>query len=169
MPELSPAPGTTSIKLEGRDALGVLHRISTQALEDLEPGQVRSTLFCDFRARLLHRAAVAALADGSVWLVRDDAPAGELIEHLGRHVFREDVRIVDSSAGLVVRPVTAGFAMAPGAIEEEGGIPKRLRLGSEFGLAIEPGVWRAPSSDEVSECRQKSSQFPHLCPNFRWA
>jgi folate-binding protein YgfZ len=146
----APATGVTLLRLEGRDALGLLHRVSTQALEDLEPGRTRVTLFCDFRARLLHRVAVAVLADRSVWLVRDDAPAAELIEHLDRHVFREDVRIADAGKGLRVRRVKAASEIAPGTLREAGGVPSFLGLDAEVGFAIEPGEPRAPSAEEES-------------------
>src|SRR5262245_44455690 len=94
--------GSTVIRLEGRDALGLLHRISTQSLEELAPGHVRSTLFCDFRGRLLHRAAVALSRDGVVWLVRPDSAPEQLAGHIERHVFREDVRVAAEGA-LAVR------------------------------------------------------------------
>src|SRR5258706_14781603 len=65
----------TLLCLEGRDALALLHRISTQSLLDLAPGQAAATLFCDFRGRLLHRAIVAGTGDPVAWLPRADAPA----------------------------------------------------------------------------------------------
>jgi len=87
----------TAIRLTGRDALSLLHRISTQALLDLKPGQSRATLFCDFRGRLLHRALVSVAEDGAVWLRRPDAPGAELAAFLDRHIFRDDVAIEDRS------------------------------------------------------------------------
>jgi len=65
---------TTVLRLEGRDVLDLLHRVTTNRLDDLAPGAARGTLFCDFRGRLLHRAVVARTGD-AVWLVRDDAPS----------------------------------------------------------------------------------------------
>ena len=76
------------LRLTGRDALPLLHRISTQALEDLGRGESRATLFCDFRARLLFRAHVVRLTDDSVWLVHELAPGADLAHHLDRHIFR---------------------------------------------------------------------------------
>src|SRR5438093_6253065 len=102
MPSPDPASGGTLIRLEGRDALPLLHRLTTQKLDDLSDGEARLTLFCDFRGRLLHRVAVLRATD-AVWLVRDDAPAHELIAHLDRHIFRDDVRMVDAGAGLAIR------------------------------------------------------------------
>ena len=102
-PAAVPHPGdSTVLELRGTDVLAVLHRISTQKLDDLSVGAARVTLFCDFRGRLLHRAAVACGPDGEVWLLREDAPAATLAAFVDRHVFREEVRILDRSAEFTV-------------------------------------------------------------------
>ncbi|MBI1796623.1 MAG: hypothetical protein HY076_09615 [Candidatus Eisenbacteria bacterium] len=113
---------STLLRLEGRDAIALLHRIGTQKLDDLAPGGARATLFCDFRGRLLHRAVAGVTRDGAVWLLRDDAPGAELAAFLDRHVFRDDVRIVDHSARFAVQPAPPG-AGGP-ALEEDGGVPR---------------------------------------------
>src|SRR5438477_804465 len=91
-------PLSTVLRLEGRDALPLLHRISTQALLHLRPGHPRATLFCDFRGRLLHRAVVAVTSDGSVWLLRPDPPGAELAAVIDRHVFRDEVATPERSS-----------------------------------------------------------------------
>src|SRR5689334_25389431 len=75
-PSTTPAPvGRGAVlRLEGRDTVGVVHRIWTAFLEDLPPGECRVTLFCDFRGRLLHRVVVGLAPGGAVWLARADAP-----------------------------------------------------------------------------------------------
>jgi folate-binding protein YgfZ len=88
----------TALLLTGRDVLDLLHRISTRFLTDLGLGQGRATMFCDFRGRLLYRAWVERDAAGAVWLLGPDAPAGELAAFLDRHIFREDVTVVNRSA-----------------------------------------------------------------------
>src|SRR5262245_36912136 len=136
---------STALRLTGRDALALLHRISTNALLDLRPGAARGTLFCDFRGRLLHRAVVAVDGDQAVWLLRDDAPGATLAAFLDRHVFRDDVRIEDRSRELPVWHGAPGDARAPGipgTISLEGGTlvvgagraiptsePERIRAG----------------------------------------
>lgn len=97
-------PGSTCLRLSGADVLAVLHRVSTQKLDDVRVGECRTTLLCDFRGRLEHRFVVARGADGSVWLLRSDAPGHELAAAIDRSVFREDVRIEDQSA---LHPVVA--------------------------------------------------------------
>jgi len=138
----SAAPGPTVLRLTGRDALGVIQRISSQHLEDLAPGTARTTLFCDFRGRLLHRAAVARAADGAVWLVRDDAPGAALLDHVDHHVFREDVRIEDRSGG---RAVWAEWSDDDDpAVEEREGAPIVVPEGRGFRLRLAPAAGAAP-------------------------
>lgn len=140
--------GGTALRFEGRDVLGVLHRISTAGLEDLEPGEARATLFCDFRARLLHRAAVAHARDGGIWLVRADAPPAELLAHIERHVFRDDVQVTESSPAPIA--VSYGTPLTRGAIEQRAAGPTRISLVS--GETFEwPGEGRA--SDDVARIR----------------
>ena len=59
-----PPAASTALRLTGGDVLAVLHRVTTQKLVDLAPGEARTTLFCDSRGRLLHRATVVRAPDG---------------------------------------------------------------------------------------------------------
>lgn len=135
----APAPTlSTLLRLTGRDALDLLHRISTQSLEDLGAGEQRATLFCDFRARLLFRAHVARLHDDSVWLVHELAPGAALAAHLDRHIFREDVKVEDWSDRLTVRgrihsPARVG---APVLVVDD--LPGRLVVADGVALEILP-------------------------------
>jgi len=127
---------STALRLTGRDALSLLHRIGTNAVADLAPGQARATLFCDFRGRLLHRALIGASADGAVWLFRDDAPGATLAAFLDRHIFRDDVRIEDRSEQLSVRWVIDDRQLSPGTFAEREGVPLGLRLESGETLVV---------------------------------
>lgn len=138
---------STLLRLEGRDALPVLHRISTNALEDLAPGQCRATLFCDFRGRLLHRAIAALTRDGAVWLVRDDAPAASLAAFVDRNVFREDLRIEDRSGLLAVQVVLGEAASGCGTFSEVDGVPQELMVRAGYALALGPPAAEAPDPD----------------------
>lgn len=131
------AGGSTVLELQGADVLPVLHRISTQKLDDLPPGAARVTLFCDFRGRLLHRAAVARGAQGEVWLLREDAPSAPLAAFMDRHVFREDVRIIDRSPEftLVARP---HHSEQPAGVQDlEGGV-RTVAAGDGVVLLVVP-------------------------------
>jgi len=96
-PESALSAPVAALRLDGADALALLHRLSTAFLADLAPGEGRATLFCDFRGRLLHRAWVARDPGGAIWLLRPDAKAAELAAFIDRHVFREQVRIEDAT------------------------------------------------------------------------
>jgi len=144
-------PGTAAgaatgalLRLEGRDALPLLHRISTQSLLDLMPGQARATLFCDFRGRLLHRAVVAVTSGGAAWLLRDDAPALPLAEFIERFVFREEVRVVVPREDWSVVAAPGGFGLEPGAVRERDQLPAEVQTRPNWGLALAPAEHVAP-------------------------
>jgi len=145
MTDPTPNP-TTVLRLSGRDALDLLHRISTQSLLDLAAGEARATLFCDFRARLLHRAMVARLPDDSVWLLRDDAPGGPLAAHLDKHIFREDVKVEDLGNRLAVVGRLGG-ELAPGQVEvrerataQDGVVPGLVDIAPGAALEVVPSA-----------------------------
>jgi hypothetical protein len=121
---------STALRLIGSDALALLHRIGTNVVADLLPGSARATLFCDFRGRLLHRVAVGVAADGSVWLLRDDAPGAGLAAFLDRHVFRDDVHIEDRSSELPVHWIPDAREIDDGLAERDG-VPTTWRVGRE--------------------------------------
>jgi folate-binding protein YgfZ len=150
---------TTLLRLTGPDALDVLHRISTQALLDLPTGQARPTLFCDFRGRLLHRALVARTRDGAVWLLRDDAPAAELLAHVDHHVFREKIAMDEPAVGLAVRPEAGGFGHPTGFVEERDGVPASVQLEWNFGWSLQPE--RSPVDPEAERDRIAAGRPRH--------
>lgn len=122
---------STALRLTGADALALLHRIGTNAVADLAPGQARATLFCDFRGRLLHRASVGVASDGAVWLLRDDAPGASLAAFLDRHIFRDDVRIEDRSGEFPVAWAQEDGRLAADSFSEREGAPIGVRVGRE--------------------------------------
>jgi len=153
---------STLIRLEGGDALQVLHRISTQSLTDLEPGRCRATLFCDFRGRLLHRACVARARDGSVWLLRDDGRPESLLAYVDRHVFREDLRLADATPGHLVRPSYKSSSLPAGSIEERDGVPRAIQIDESFGLVVESRAKRsAKARSEVARIRAGQPRHGH--------
>jgi len=143
---------STALRLEGRDALPMLQRISTQFLSDLVPGGARTTLFCDFRGRLLHRAVVARAADGGIWLLRDDAPGDALAAFVDRHVFREEVRIEDRSGALAVWVPAHDVALVAGTMRERDGAPEAVRVDEAFSLALGPA---RPAGAAVADARAR--------------
>jgi folate-binding protein YgfZ len=137
----------TLLRIEGRDALELLHRISTQSLLELAPGQACATLFCDPRGRLLHRAWVALTGDRAVWLVRDDAPALPLVDFLERFIFREDVRLAVPREDRSVRLVRGSLGLEPGAVRERDGLPNEIQTRPDWGLELESPLAPGPAAD----------------------
>src|SRR5262252_163920 len=119
---------STALRLTGRDTLPLLHRVTTNALEDLQPGEARATLWCDFRGRLQFRAIVAVAADGAVWLLRADAPGAELAAAVDKMIFRDDVRVEDVSGAypLVLARGTTGEA---GVLDQANSVPSIVSTG----------------------------------------
>jgi hypothetical protein len=163
----SPAPrGSSVLRLEGRDALDLLHRVSTRFLSDLAPGEGRAAPFCDFRGRLLHRAVVAATRDGALWLLRDDAAGDELAAFVERSVFREDVRIADRGASWSAF-TQEGDAPAAGAVEEREGVPVRVRVSPSWTIALVPAGATLPAGDEAGRIRAGRPRHGHeIHPDF---
>ena len=134
----------TALRLTGRDTLPLLHRVTSNALADLRPGEARATLFCDFRGRLLQRALIAMTNDGAVWMLRADAPGAELAAAVDKSVFRDDVRIEDRSAELAV-VLARGVSGTGGVVSEHDGIPREVTTGDGTRLVIGAG---APLGEE---------------------
>src|SRR5262245_17989965 len=113
---------STALRLTGRDTLALLHRVTSNALEDLQPGEARATLWCDFRGRLQQRAIVAVTSSREVWLLRADASGEELASVLDKSIFRDDVRVEDVSHAypFVLARGTTGEV---GVIDEQDGVP----------------------------------------------
>ncbi len=143
-----PRPATSLVRLEGRGAAALLHRISTRFLSDLEPGRARMAPFCEFRGRLLHRAAVAMTRDGALWLLRDDGPGEALAAFIERHLFREEVRLSDVSTSHRVRGVPGGRGLSPGTLEERAGVPIVVQPAADFAYVLEPPGGAADLGDE---------------------
>lgn len=144
---------STALRLTGADALGLIHRISTNALEDLRPSQARATLFCDFRGRLLHRAVVALTADGAVWLLRDDAAGAPLAAFIDQQIFRDDVQIEDRSARLPVRRGVRGGDFAAGRVAEHAGEPAVVWAGDDVLVVGAPSQVAVADEDERGRVR----------------
>jgi folate-binding protein YgfZ len=155
--------GSTAVRLSGGDTLALLHRISTNALADLRPGQARATLFCDFRGRLLHRAVVAVTTDGAVWLLRDDAPGEPLATFVDKQVFRDDVRIDDRSEQLPVRRAARGTGLAVGTVVERDGAPTAVRIADDDLLAVgdAPGLPLADADETSAAGRVRAGRPAH--------
>ena len=119
---------STALRLTGRDTLPLLHRVTSNALEDLQPGEARATLWCDFRGRLQFRAIVAVSSDHAVWLLRWDAPGAELAAALEKSIFRDDVQVEDLSR-VYPLALARGATGESGVLAEENAVPSIVSTG----------------------------------------
>lgn len=157
-----PSPeASTALRLTGHDVLPLLHRITTNVLEDLAVGETRMTLFCDHRGRLLHRARVLHAPDGVVWLLRDDAPGGSLATWLERHVFRDDVTIDDRIDWPHPGTTFDGYTwpLPPSAVERiEAGQPRQEHEVRDAFHPYEVNLWHEVHLDKGCYTGQEALQ-----------
>jgi folate-binding protein YgfZ len=90
-------PDRGLLLFSGKDAADLLHRLSTNALRDLRPGQGCATVFTTAKGRILDRALVHALDEGLL-LVTGPGRAAPLAAWVERYTFREEVRAEDRGA-----------------------------------------------------------------------
>ena len=102
------------LRLSGKQRLDFLHRMSSQAVARLQPGDAVYGAFLDGRAKLVAEGMLVVRPE-DVLLDVDAAAAAALVEHLRRFVLRDDVRIEPMDAGLRVVPV-----LGPKAAEAAG-------------------------------------------------
>lgn len=83
------------LELTGRDRLALMHRMSTNKLEDLAPGSGAATVFPTPNARIIDRAVVVNRPDKT--LVISEPGRGALLEnYLRRNIFfNDDVQLVN--------------------------------------------------------------------------
>jgi len=80
------------MEIFGRDALDLLHRISTNSLQHLKPGMSRDTIFTDAKGRLVSVATLAVSEDRIVLLcsARDEE---KLMDWIAKYIITEDVQL----------------------------------------------------------------------------
>jgi folate-binding protein YgfZ len=81
----------------GKDAADLLHRLSTNGIKDLRPGQGTATVFTTSKGRILDLVEIYRLEDRLLALT-GPGRARSLLEWIDRYTFREEVRGEDWSA-----------------------------------------------------------------------
>jgi tRNA-modifying protein YgfZ len=87
-------PALERLFVDGRDALDLLHRLSTNALAALETGEGAATVFTTPKGRILDLVTVHRLDDGLLMLV-GERRAQALRDWIDKYTFREQVRVQD--------------------------------------------------------------------------
>jgi folate-binding protein YgfZ len=107
--------------VSGSDAAAFLHRLSTQHVSELRPGEARLNCFTTDKGRLkdiVHHVVV----DDGIWLIGHGALRGaDLVAWLDRYLFSEKVVLVDKDADVGAVDVDAATAAGLGA--DAGALP----------------------------------------------
>ncbi len=90
------------LKLTGKTRLDLLHRMSTQAVKDLRPGEGAATVLTTDIGRIIDRVVLYAGIDHT-WLLAGDGHADALARYLRRNIFfNDDVQVHDLSAQMAI-------------------------------------------------------------------
>jgi tRNA-modifying protein YgfZ len=86
------------LEITGKDRLEVMHRISTNDLHNMQPGEGRATIFINPNARILDRVTVYNLEDCAL-VLGEPGRGTALMQYLQRNIFfNDDARVSDLSA-----------------------------------------------------------------------
>ncbi|MGD8778265.1 MAG: glycine cleavage T C-terminal barrel domain-containing protein [Ignavibacteria bacterium] len=82
------------IKLEGKDALAFLHRISTNHVKELKEHEIKKTLFLNDKGRIIDRTILLVM-DGAYWLSGSKGNGFRLRSWLEKYIITEDITTED--------------------------------------------------------------------------
>src|SRR3989442_15453705 len=82
--------------IEGADALDLMHRLTTNDLLSLRPGEGAAAAFVTAKGRLIDLVTFHRLEDRLLCLTSPD-PNAAVAQHIDRFTFREAVRVADAS------------------------------------------------------------------------
>jgi len=122
------------LRISGKDALDLLHRLTTQDVRSLGPGQGTAAAFVTAKGRIIDWVTLHCLDDGLLCLT-GPGRSGAVADYIDRYTFREEVRVesADRSHGTLglfgarARDRIAGLFGGPAA-ERPLHQPVRVRL-----------------------------------------
>lgn len=89
------------IELKGKDALDLLHRISTNSLKDLEKENFKRTIFTNEKGRIIDLATVVNFGDHQL-LISSEYHKEKIIKWIEKYVIMDDVLVTDSNGKYVL-------------------------------------------------------------------
>lgn len=90
------------LALAGGSRLDLIHRMSTQAVKDLKPGEGAATVLTTDIGRIIDRVIIYADAD-QAWLLAGEGHAEALTRYLRRNIFfNDDVQVRDLSPDMAI-------------------------------------------------------------------
>jgi folate-binding protein YgfZ len=84
------------LRVEGSDALDLLHRLTTNDIRSLEPGQGTAAVFVTGKGRLIDLVTFHRLP-GRLLCLTGKGRSAVVAEYIDRFTFREEVRVLDES------------------------------------------------------------------------
>ncbi len=101
----------TVLKLQGEDAGSLIHRLSTNAVQQLSNGQGTLTVLVTEKGRIIDCVSYSVV-DSAIYLVGSEGKAAELIRWIKKYVIMEDVKISNISESCSPLIVTGPHAAA---------------------------------------------------------
>ncbi len=142
---VGPVSSRGILRVTGQDRQSYLHRMSTQNLAPLKPGQSAYAAFLTAKGHLVGEGMVLVRED-EILVDLDPAAVADTRTHLAKFVIMDDVALEDASASLRVLPVLGPAGMA---LVRERDAPK-----VESGRRGAPCIDLYLPPDEASSARQ---------------
>lgn len=123
------------VRVTGPDARGFLHRMSTQHVEALGPGEARLSALTNKQGRLVELVHHVTVAEDDVLLVGTRAEGAPLVQWLDGFLFVEQVELHDLTG--------------QGALCVVAGARALEAVGAALGAALDLAPWQARLGDDV--------------------
>ena len=146
------------VTITGTDRLRWLNDLSTQKVDDLEPGQAAQTLILSPHGHVEHHLSLVD-DGGTTWIHVEPGEAGALIEFLNSMRFMLRVECADVTEGFAV--LTVMGPLAPADVAEIAGATSAVM---DFGFGIDLVVDRTRLSEVAAALGQRG-----LRPAGMWA
>ncbi|HEY1016138.1 MAG TPA: glycine cleavage T C-terminal barrel domain-containing protein [Herpetosiphonaceae bacterium] len=78
------------VELKGRDRLALIHRLSTNAVERLAPGEGAQTVLTNHNARIIDALLVLAIDEDTAWVVTTPGRGPQIAGQLAKNIFFND-------------------------------------------------------------------------------
>src|SRR5512137_2344974 len=140
---VGPAEARGVLRLGGKAVRAFLHRMSTQHVSALAPGDSAYAAFLDPRGHLVGEGLLLGLADGAL-LLTEPEEAATLLAHLRKYVMMDDVRVQDLSAE--VRVVAA---LGPEGVARARSLPDAVAVTPRRGVPAAEVISAPERADAV--------------------
>jgi folate-binding protein YgfZ len=88
------------IKISGKDHVDLLHRLTTNELRNLGPGEGQMNVFTNEKGRIVDRVVLYKL-DDEIWLIPSPRNSDKIAAWIDKYIFLEDVRVEKITSGML--------------------------------------------------------------------